>query len=289
MSLRRLLSFTCFSLLAVAGADRAGAAEPVTPRTYTIKGTVVAPLENHKIVIAHEEVPDFMAAMTMPFYVRDPHEAEALRRGDEVEFMLHVGTSTQADSFRKTGFHPLPAAATPPSAPRPVASARLKPGGAVAPFALTDETGAVVSDEALQGHLTVVSFLFTRCPIPEFCPLTARKLGELQRELRSRTGTTAPVQLLTVTIDPEHDSAEVLKEYAKSVGADHTVWRFLTGKPEEVEKLTRQFAIHVERNGGSIDHTLATALVGPDGRLIEVWRGSQWPVAEVLARIDAGK
>jgi protein SCO1/2 len=90
------------------------------------------------------------------------------------------------------------------------------------------------------------------------------------------------VQLLSVTLDPTFDTPAVLAAYADAMHADPKRWQFLTGTPAQVEQLTRAFAIHVERGGLLIDHTLATAVIDRDGRVAEVWRGNGWKVGEVV-------
>jgi protein SCO1/2 len=166
---------------------------------------------------------------------------------------------------------------------------RLKKGDALPELALTNDAGKPFTSADLRGHVTVVTFMFTRCPVPEFCPLMAKRFQQLQRNLEAEASL-RNVRLLGITLDPAFDRPEVLHAYATAMGADPARWRFLTGTPEAVAKLTAAFSIHVERNGALLYHTLATALIDADGRITDIWRGNGWTTAEVtdaLRRVTA--
>lgn len=250
-------------------------------REFTVRGVVRRAFHEGTITIQHEDIPGFMPAMTMPFFT-DEREARGLVPGDRVEFTFRVGAQSRASNFRQIG------RADDPSAPvaRPASrAARLRPGDAVPAFQLLDERGAPLTAGSLRGHATVLTFIFTRCPVPEFCPLLGKKFQDLQNALAR--GADERTRLLSITIDPDHDRPEVLRDYAASLGADPQRWTFATGAPDEIRKLQQQFAVHAEPNSaGSLDHTLATALVDAQGRVVEIWRGNAWQPAEILARLD---
>jgi protein SCO1/2 len=111
-----------------------------------------------------------------------------------------------------------------------------------------------------------------------------KQFQTIQREI-AKDGPGDDVRLLSVTLDPGFDTPPVLAAYAKAMGADPARWRFVTGDAAEVAKLTTAFSIHTERNGVLLDHTLATAVIGPDGRVLEIWRGNGWKAEEVLAAL----
>lgn len=247
-------------------------------REFQVAGVVAARPEGRSIRIAHEDIPDFMPAMTMEFAVREEETVPGVAPGDRVRFVLHVTDERSwISGVEVTGRGAAPATAR----AGPGGSARLKPGDAVPPFRLTDEAGRPVTEADLAGRLTVVTFLFTRCPLPEACPLIAQRF----REIQDRTADAAPERrprLLAVTIDPAFDTPPVLAAYGRAKGADPARWRFATGSPDQVAVLTRAFAVHVESNGATLDHTFATALIGADGRVVEVWRGNFWKASDIL-------
>lgn len=285
-SLRLQLAFFC-SIAGFASIGNPLRSEAPSPaesheaaeRVFTVNGIVRQPARDGRIIIAHQDIPGYMPAMTMPFNVADTPDVTELKPGDRVRFQLHVtDDASRADHFERLGR----AAEPRPSSALPKPGKRLKAGDTVPGFQLADEEGRPLDGAAyLKGHFTVVSFLFTRCPVPEFCPLTARKLRDVQSALQGDPRVRDRSQILVITIDPEFDTPTVLKAYGESVGADPHFWKFATGNPEQVKTLMGEFGLYAERNNGLLDHTLATAVVGSDGRLLEVWRGNGWKADEV--------
>lgn len=252
-------------------------------QVFTVRGVIRGPFASGTIRVQHEEIPGYMPAMTMPFHVEE-RDVRGLVPGDQVEFEFRVGENSRAAKFRRIGRAPSdPGAGAAAAAVRPPMT-RLRAGDRVPDFALVDQDGQPLSGADLEGRLTVISFIFTRCPVPEFCPLIMRKLKAVQ----DRSGASPPAgqpRILAVSIDPAHDRPAVLRAHGEAAGADFSRWRFATGETAEVDKLTRLFAVRVEPNAGTLDHTLATALIGPDRRVVEIWRGNAWKPEEVLARI----
>jgi protein SCO1/2 len=112
----------------------------------------------------------------------------------------------------------------------------------------------------------------------------SRRFREIQRSIQADPEL-ADARLLTVTLDPQHDTPAVLREYAVAMGADFTRWRFATGPTEQVAALTRAFGIHTQPSGGSIDHTLATSLFDRNGQVVEIWRGQSWKAQEIVEAV----
>ena len=244
-------------------------------RTFEVAGVVTAALAGGRVTIAHEEVPGYMPAMTMAFAVGE--EIPALSAGDRVRFTLRVADEwSRAEAFVLSGRD-----AAVPLAPSVAARVRLKKGDAVPAISLTAHDGRPFTSADVRGRLTAVTFVFTRCPLPEFCPLMVKRFQHLQREVE-RDRLLRSVQLLSVTLDPAFDTPPVLDAYARAVGAVPGRWHFLTGDPAAVARLTGAFSIYSERNGVALDHTLATAVIDAEGRIAEMWRGTGWTAADVL-------
>ena len=258
-----------------------GAPTPATDeRGYAVTGVLLALEADDVILVAHRAIPGFMPAMTMPFTLANPRDRERLSRGDVVQFTFLVGSEgSRATDLTVVGRDEATAAAY--AATSAENSARLRPGDRMPAFSLVDQDGAPVSDADLVGRRTVVTFIFTRCPVPEYCPRIVGRFREIQREL-AKDFSLADVRLLSVTLDPEYDTPQVLNAYGRALRADFDRWRFATGSPDQVSTLTRAFSVHVEKSGGLIDHTLATALINADGRVVEIWRGNVWETQEVL-------
>src|SRR5687768_3236349 len=144
---------------------------------FDVTGVIRGHLEDGQIVIQHNEIPGYMPAMTMAFTLTDPREAAPLKNGDRVRFRFRVGDEkSSAESFTVTGHE------TPPAAVKSAASksSRLRAGDTVQEFALRNENDQPLTAASLRGKLTVVTFVFTRCPVPEYCPAMALRFGQLQ-------------------------------------------------------------------------------------------------------------
>ncbi len=260
-----------------------------------MRGLVRGLPPDHKTLdIEHEDIPGFMPSMTMPFEVRDEKEIGALQLGDAIAFRLNV---TQRDSWidhvRKIGasdLHlPTHAAVSPPP-PATAASERLHEGDPMPDFKLTDQDGKPVTLETFRGHPFVLTFIFTRCPIPNFCPRMSSNFADLQKAIESASsGSLAATRLLSISFDPEHDTAEVLKQYGEHAGADFAIWKFATGTPGEIHGLTKGFSVLVQPESGTISHSLATALVDRDGKITKIWRGNAWKPDEVISELERGQ
>jgi len=277
MQLRSLLFFT--ALIAGFPVSHTLAVDQV----FQVAGVVRAPLADGRLVIAHEDIPGFMPAMTMAFTVANPDEAASLKPGDKVRFQLRVGeTASIVGDFKVSG-HETPTVAAKPAT---ATHSRLREGDVVPQFSFIDQDNRSFASAELRDRLTVLTFIFTRCPVPEYCPAMALRFAQLQKAISADPKLTASVRLLSITLDPEFDRPDILKTYAQAVGADPAIWRFATGGKDEIAAFVKSFAVFTERNGATLDHTLCTALIGGDGRVVEIWRGNGWRAADVLTTIS---
>jgi len=241
------------------------------------------------IEIQHENIPDFMPSMTMPFVTRDPKQIADLRTGDAISFRMAV---TKKDFWIENVKHirredvnvAEPKRTSPVSADR---DARLTEGDKMPPFTLTNQNGERISLDTFHGNSLVLTFVFTRCPVPNFCPRMSNNFGELQETIKSSTGTLANARLLSVTLDPAYDTPKILSDYAAFHHADSKIWSFATGDEKEIDSLTRAFSVYRQNEGGTISHGLATALINKEGRIDKIWRGNAWTPAEIIKEIQA--
>jgi protein SCO1 len=239
------------------------------------------------IEIQHENIPGFMPSMTMPFVARDPKEIANLKTGDAISFRMAV---TQKDFWidnvkkvlRKDVDVPEPKP-TPPLTSE--GSGRLKEGDAMPSFSLTNQNGEHISLDTFRGRPFVLTFVFTRCALPNFCPRMSNNFEQLQAAIKTGSGALASSRLLSITLDPAFDTPEVLKTYAGYHHADPESWSFSTGDEKEIETLTRAFSVYRQTEGGTISHGLATALIDNDGKIAKLWRGNTWTPDEVIQEI----
>lgn len=287
MTTKRVLALllVVMALSVVYARSRQAARDQPGEQTYLVRGVVTAPPADGRVMVSHEEIPGYMAAMTMPFAVGANEALPALVVGSRVAFTLNVtGDRSWATDFTITGHDPAVAAALKAAGP----STRLRKGDALPDLSLVTQAGAPYTSRDFQGRVTALTFIFTRCPMPEFCPLMVKRFQQIQRTITSDP-TLADARLLAVSLDPTFDTPEVLTAYARSMQADPARWTFVTGTPEDVTRLTRAFSVHVETNGVLLDHTLATAVIDADGRIVEVWRGNGWTPEDVVAAMRGAR
>jgi protein SCO1/2 len=239
------------------------------------------------IHVEHEAIPGFMPSMTMPFSVKDQTEITRLKNGDAISFRMTV---TDKDLFIDQ-IKEIPASEVhvaepaPTRSASPAVSARLHENDVIPSFTLANQDGARVTADTFRGQPFVLTFIFTRCPVPKFCPLISHNFSELQEAIKADTGAAGKTRLLSITLDPKFDTPEILKGYAQEQKADSQIWTFATGEPAEIEKLTQSFAVFVQPEAGTISHGLATALISPDGHVVNMWRGNTWKPSEVIEEL----
>jgi protein SCO1/2 len=204
---------------------------------------------------------------------------ERLERGDLVRATLHV-TETDAwlSAIQRTGAAPVaddPAEADAPAAPTDL----LEPGQAVPDTHFTDQDGQAFDFGQVRGKAVAVTFIYTRCPLPTFCPLMDRHFARAQRLAAGRADLAGRVQLVTVSFDPAFDTPAVLKQHARAVGADESTWRFVTAPAATVDEFAARLGVAVVRErdeAGGIVHNLRTAVIAPDGRIHVILSGGDW-------------
>lgn len=274
-----------------------GDPEATETRSYTMQGQIlsVAP-ERKETLVKHEIIAGFMEAMTMPYYVRDVQELAGLRPGDLITSTLVVeesGTAYLRD-ITKVGDAPLerPMEATSSEGPSATLALALLDEGDPAPDAtFVDQDGASRAVASFRGSIVVLTFIYTRCPLPQFCPLMDRHFVALQAKLAQRPAL-KNVHLVTVSFDPRHDTPEVLRRHAATLGADRARWTFLTGQSADIEAFARRFGVSVMRDATAADitHNLRTAIIDATGTVVKVYSGNDWTPDQLLADLtDLGR
>lgn len=255
-------------------------------RQYELNGQILSiQRERNEVTIKHKDIEGFMPGMTMPFKVKDPQLLSGKAAGDLVTASLMVGeVDAYLSTLTKTGSAPLDTPPTVSDIPR-----ILVPGDEVSDALLIDQDGKPRPFSTFRGHRVAITFIYTRCPLPEFCPLMDRHFAAVQKAIRS-DATLADVRLLSVTLDPEFDTPRVLKPYAQKRGADPAVWSFMTGAPQDVAAFSSQFGLYVERdpaNAANIGHNLRTVIVDAGGRVTRAHTGNDWTPAQLVADLHA--
>jgi protein SCO1/2 len=225
--------------------------------------------------------------MTMPFALAGEPVLDYLEVGDALEGRLEVTESQSrlVDVFITQQAEPIDRAPEPERAPEQEQRLVLEPGAAVPDFAMTTQDGKPLVLSQCKGHVVVLTFIYTRCPLPDFCPLLDRKFSDLSRALRVRGGAASGVRLLSISFDPEHDTPAVLAEHARRLGARPPRWTFAVASHEELDRVAEPLGLSVSARPDELVHTLSTAIVSPDGRLLALFRGNQWSSEDVLALV----
>jgi protein SCO1/2 len=256
---------------------------------YEVRGIVErVDAKGSKVMVAHEAIRGYMDAMTMEFRARDSKELAGIGAGDRISFQLLVGEkSGWIESVRKLGEGSTRrTSATIAAAPPEATSRQLKPGDIVPECVIRDQQGELVRLSSLRGQALVLSFIFTRCPFPEFCPRMSSNLQEAQKELLA-SQPARKWKLISVSIDPEFDTPERLRAYAGQYGADEWRWIFATGDPTEIERLAGSFGLAMYGKGATLQHNLRTVVVNPEGRVQHVFIGNEWRPSELVAEVKS--
>jgi protein SCO1/2 len=266
-----------------------GAGSMWAAQRYPVTGLVLKIDQAHRTFVAScTAIPGYMDAMVMPISVRDGKALDALKPSTLVDFTLVV---TNDDSYAENvRVHHYQSLETEPQQLRQLqllaglghpdgATDELALGAAVPDFTLTDQAGHNIGLSQLAGKVLVSSFIYTRCPLPNYCFRLSNNLGRLQKRFADRMG--RDLVLLSVTMDPVHDKPEVLAEYASTWKADARSWHFLTGPEPEVKKVCRRFGVNFWPDEGTLTHSLHTIVIDRQGKLAANFEGNEFTAEQL--------
>jgi protein SCO1/2 len=254
-------------------------------KRYDLKGkVVVVEPEKHLVTVAHEDVKGFMPAMTMPFRVESRAQLDTLVPGELIRATLVVGDrEVHLKDVERTGAAPLTEAP-------PRTFDLLDPGEAVPDEPFVDQSGTSRRLSDWRGKAVAVTFIYTRCPLPDFCPRMDQHFSAVQKEVVADPALRERVHLVSISFDPSFDRPAVLKAHAARAGASAGTWSFVTGDQEDIDRFASRFGVSTVREDATaqeIVHNLRTAVIDPQGRLVKVFRGNDWKPAELLHELRA--
>ena len=265
-------------------------------REYRVEGVVkdVIPQKN-RVRIAHEEIPGYMAAMTMLFDVKDSKELEGIHTGDKVRFLMVVTRDDGwIEEIQRIGVVS-EVATEEPSSFRLVRDVEpLEIGDVMPDYSFTNEIGQAISLSDFKGQAIALTFIFTRCPFPTFCPRMSAFFQTAYNQLTSMENAPDNWHLLSVTIDPQYDTPNILNNYAQAYTYDPERWNYLTGKLIDITAISEQFGLQFYRpdpdNPANLSHNLRTVVIDANGKVHEQFIGNEWKPEELVqAMIDAAK
>src|SRR5579863_7553549 len=256
---------------------------------YHLRGKVVSTDVPHGIVVVdHEAIPGFMDAMTMPYQLKDPTIISDLHPGDsitadvlvsksseETVMLDHIVVIAQAKpDYKPAVFYHVPAA-----------------GDAVPDFKLRNQDGRAIHLDQFRGKTLLLTFIYTRCPLPNFCPLVTRNFVTINKQLAADSSLYAKTHLLCVSFDPEHDTPERLRAYgAQYIGSDAAKafahWDFAVTSQTELLEMAKFFDVGITHGENDmITHTLSTTLIDAHGKVAQFYPGNEWTPDQVVADV----
>jgi protein SCO1/2 len=286
---RRL--FGIFLLCSALVATSCHRSKPQATKRYPFTGRIVSiDPQAESANIDGDLIQGFMEPMVMTYKIKPASMLRQLSPGDaisaEVVVVDHDPRDENADSDYWLENVKVTRHAGQPPAASPKAFHMPSPGEEVPDFAFTDQDGKRASLKQFRGKTLMITFIYTRCPFPDFCPRMSSNFAEIYKQLGSNPSL-ADTQLLSVSFDPEHDSPKVLRDYGFSVAHTHDAamfrrWEFAVPKAADLPKIADFFALTVKPEGGLITHNLSTAVIGPDGKLVKWYHGGDWQVSDLI-------
>jgi protein SCO1 len=252
--------------------------------SYPLNGKVISvDREHHQVTVAHDAIPGFMGAMTMPFAIREDWPFQILAPGQRISATLVVEAGRSWLEQITITKQSSEAVLSPPAA-----VGFPSQGAEVPDFVLANQAGRPIHLHQYRGKSLLLTFIYTRCPLPDYCPRLSGNFAQIYKAVKNDSGLGGRVHLLTVSFDPEHDTPDVLKDYGKGYGAgdEFRDWEFGTGTPEQVKAITSYFGLEYWPEYGQITHSLRTALIGPDGKLVQIYSGNGWTPTAVLRDLE---
>ena len=263
-------------------------------QTFFVRGVVkeVKP-DGKTVIVDHEEIPNYMAKMTMPFKVKDPHQLANLGTNDAIHFRLNVAEyESWIDQVTKTGKAASPFADPSRKSFRLVRDVDvLKEGDALPTYPLTNQLGQAFNTAQFKGQPLAITFIFTRCPIPDFCPRMDFRFAEVTKQIKGMPAGPTNYHLISLSFDVEHDTPIVLLNHASRVkaqhGADMSQWSFATGALIDIDDLTERFGMTFSRDSGTIafNHNLRTVVVDAAGKVQKIFVGNEWKADALVAEL----
>jgi protein SCO1 len=278
------LIFLAIIALIPAACSKKAAPQPqaqAQAKRYQLVGKVVSiDKDQASVMVDGKEIVGFMSAMTMPYPVHDTKALAALNPGDEITadvvitddgaYLENIVVTKKGDGKGPTG------TSNPPKA-----------GDKVPDFAMVNQDGKRIHLREYQGDVLLVTFIYTRCPFPDYCPLVSRNFSKIYASLRKDPSLGPKIRLLSVSFDPDHDTPAVLRQYAETFrattgGAPFARWQFAVVPPKELVNVANFFGLYYETQGDQIVHSMSTTVISPEGTVYKWYQDNDWKPADLI-------
>ena len=255
-------------------------------KIYKLRGKVVSiNSATGEVTLNHEAIPGFMDAMTMPYKLKDTSIVTELHPGDVITADVLV---SQGDDAKVLLDHIVVVAQGKPDYRPAVIYHVPAPGDAVPDFRLLNQDGRIIHLNQFHGKDLLITFIYTRCPLPNFCPLVTRNFAVINREVAADAALKGKTHLLCVSFDPEHDTPARLRAYGEQyMGSDtkaaFATWEFAVAEKPVLAEIAKYFDVGITPGQDqTINHTLSTTLIGPDGKVVKFYPGNEWTPQQVV-------
>ena len=261
--------------------SQSAAARPV--KTYPAKGVFLELVSaDRSVFVHHEPIPGYMEEMTMYLKVAEGEDFESIKVGRQYRFELVVGGvgGTRIQNLVATGEVAESEEPVAELSSRWLAPPTMELGDSSPEFVCTASTGETITPAVMNDKVWAVTFIFTRCPLPDYCPLMTARFLEVEQTLSRME--VPNWSLLVITIDPDHDTLDVLNNYRRAYGVESPNVHFCRAEAEELRKIGDPLGLKFQADEFPIEHNLRTAVFDADGRLVEVFSGNQWTAFELV-------
>jgi len=267
------------ALLILIGVFGAVACQPAT-KEFQLHGQVIQSDPAKKtIVIKHGDIPGFMPGMAMQYKVKQAGDSEGLKPGDTID--ANISVLKDGSDFWLTGVRITARGA---NAAEKSAGQMLKPGEPVPDLELINQDGKKIHLSDFKGKAVLLTFIYTRCPLPEFCPRLSSQFAKIHADLAKTPDEYAQTHLLSVSLDPKYDTPAVMRKYGLAYLSDDASgfshWDFATATPDNLRALANAFGLVYIEEDNQISHTMNIVLIAPDGTVSKYWSGD-WTTADL--------
>ncbi len=289
----RTLFFISISLFAACKSSTSATNGSAAER-YPLKGKVISVDKAAKTAsIKHEDVPGLMPAMTMDFVIKEDWVWDDLLPGSEIRAELVVDKQAKNPYWlEKIG---ILAVAIPGQEAPPINDNFAQIGKPVPDFTLTNQDGKKISIKDFKGKPLAITFIYSKCPLPEYCIKMSTNFSDLANQLMADPAQKDKFRLLSISFDPANDTPEKLRSYGlgylgKGAKPEFSVWQLAVGRDEEVRKIADFFGLRYEidpNDKANFNHSLRTAVIAPDGTVKKILAGNTWTPAELQRELEA--
>lgn len=264
-----------------------------SPKRYPFTGRIVTlDRANQSAIIDGDAIPGFMGAMAMDYKIKLAADFSQLAPGDSISAEVLVAAKDEdsvpdywLENVRVVG-HAKPGGDKGDA--KPTGELHIPAAGDEVPdFQFTNQNGKHISLKQYRGQVLFVTFIYTRCPFPDFCPRVGAQFAQLNRELAGDPALAGKTHLLCISFDPEHDTPKVLRDYGYSLAHSRQAalferWEFAVPRAADLPRIADYFALTYKPENGLITHSLSTAVIGPDGKIFSWYHGGEWQVSELM-------